>query len=371
MYGRGVFGPSPDREPLIAFPPMGTALTWSRLAELPVEIDGYTFEELELDGGFRRLTTTVRLTGGGLEGRGEDVTYSASDQEAFRSAGPVLPLAGGFTLEALSAHLDLLPLWTREPELEQYRPYRRWAFESAALDLALRQARTSLGERLGIAPRPVRFVASSGLGTPPSLRSLERLLARAPGITFKVDTSNAWDAAFVRRLADFGRIEIVDFKGAYRGTPVDQEVDPALYARVIEGLPECWLEDPAVGPRTEPLLEGHWDRVTWDAVIHDAADVRSLAHQPRRINVKPSRAGTLERLFGLYDHCRAHGIEMYGGGQFELGVGRTQLQTLAALFHPEAPNDVAPVEFHDHESSAPLPASPLEPPGEAGGPGFR
>ena len=34
---------------------------------------------------------------------------------------------------------------------------------------------------------------------------------------------------------------------------------------------------------------------------------------------------------------------MYGGGMGELGVGRGQIELLAALFHPEAPNDVAPV----------------------------
>ena len=36
----------------------------------------------------------------------------------------------------------------------------------------------------------------------------------------------------------------------------------------------------------------------------------------------------------------------YGGGQFELGVGRDQIQLLAALFHPGTPNDVAPGGFN-------------------------
>ena len=33
---------------------------------------------------------------------------------------------------------------------------------------------------------------------------------------------------------------------------------------------------------------------------------------------------------------------MYGGGQFELGPGRGQIQLLASIFHPDTPNDVAP-----------------------------
>ncbi len=32
----------------------------------------------------------------------------------------------------------------------------------------------------------------------------------------------------------------------------------------------------------------------------------------------------------------------YGGGQYELGAGRGQIQLLAALFHPDGPNDIAP-----------------------------
>jgi hypothetical protein len=58
---------------------------------------------------------------------------------------------------------------------------------------------------------------------------------------------------------------------------------------------------------------------------------------------------------------------MYGGGQFELGPGRGQVQYLASLFHPDAPNDVAPSAFNDQDLRAGLPASPLAPaPAETG-----
>ena len=60
------------------------------------------------------------------------------------------------------------------------------------------------------------------------------------------------------------------------------------------------------------------------------------------VNIKPSRLGGLQSLLDVYDYCAAHGIGSYGGGQFELGVGRGQIQYLASLFHPDAPNDVAP-----------------------------
>ena len=122
--------------------------------------------------------------------------------------------------------------------------------------------------------------------------------------------------------------------------------DPGLYRRVVDGLPEAWLEDPALTPETEAVLEPHRGRVTWDAVIHSVADIEALRWPPRTVNVKPSRFGSVERLFAAYDYCAANGIGAYGGGQFELGVGRDQIQLLAALFHPGTPNDVAPGGFN-------------------------
>jgi hypothetical protein len=48
---------------------------------------------------------------------------------------------------------------------------------------------------------------------------------------------------------------------------------------------------------------------------------------------------------------------MYGGGMGELGVGRGQIELLAALFHADAPNDVAPSAHNEDDP----PASPLAP----------
>ncbi len=150
----------------------------------------------------------------------------------------------------------------------------------------------------------------------------------------------------------------MDFKGQYHGTGVDTAPDAELYERVVVGLPDAWLEDPALTPETLPVLEPESSRVTWDAVIHSVADIEALHWPPRTVNIKPSRFGSVERLFGAYDYCAEKGIGAYGGGQFELGVGRDQIQLLAALFHPETPNDVAPGGFNVDPAPG-LPASPL------------
>ncbi len=162
----------------------------------------------------------------------------------------------------------------------------------------------------------------------------------------------------IQELAATGAVDSVDLKGQYRGTVVDTPADPALYQRVAEGLPDAWLEDPGLTRETEDVLEPHRDRVTWDAIIHSVEDIENLPWPPKTVNVKPSRFGSVERLFAAYDYCEAHGIGAYGGGQWELGPGRRQIQLLAALFHPDTPNDVAPREFN-LEPHAGLPASPL------------
>jgi hypothetical protein len=51
----------------------------------------------------------------------------------------------------------------------------------------------------------------------------------------------------------------------------------------------------------------------------------------------------------------------YGGGQYELGAGRGQIQYLASLFHPDGPNDIAPGGYDALDPAPGLPASPLEP----------
>ena len=158
-----------------------------------------------------------------------------------------------------------------------------------------------------------------------------------------------------------GAVVSIDFKAAYKGTVVDVETDPELYRRIVTAFPEAWLEDPDVDdPEALAVLEPHRDRVTWDAPIHSVADIEGLAFQPRTVNVKPSRFGSVEALFAGYDYCEANGIEMYGGGQIELGVGRGQIQLLASHFHPDGVNDIAPSGYDWAEFLRDLEPSPLD-----------
>lgn len=333
---------------------------YDAVRELPLTIEGYALDGLEqnVSSGFLRKTTLIRLRGAGEEGTGEDVTYAAGEHDLQQARGPVLPLEGDWTLQTFSEHLAEQPLFDHEPEQHAYIDYRRWGFESAALDLALRQAGISLGDAVGRVPSPLTFVVSMRLGEPATTDRLRAWLDLYSGLRFKLDATPDWSEELIAELAATGAIDSVDFKGQYRGTIVDAPPDRDLYRRVVDGLPDAWLEDPALTPETEAVLEPHRERVTWDAVIHSVADIEALRWPPRTVNVKPSRFGSVERLFAAYDYCVTKGIGAYGGGQFELGLGRGQIQLLASLFHPGTPNDVAPGGFNIDPQPG-LPVSPL------------
>ncbi|HEU4974647.1 MAG TPA: hypothetical protein VFT50_06115 [Baekduia sp.] len=344
---------------------------WDRIAGLPLEIEEYALERLERDvsSAFTRVSTVLRFRGDGHEGLGEDVGYDADDQAAQQDAGPSLPLAGAWTLESFCDHLATLELWPEPARHAPSRYYRVWAYESAALDLALRQAGLPLHEALGRQLRPVTFVVSMRLGEPATAEPVRALLDRYPTLRFKLDPTASWDDALVAELAATGAIDSVDLKGLYEGTVVDNPADPELYRRVAEGLPAAWIEDPRITDETRRVLEPHRDRITWDANIHGVDDITGLPFPPRMVNIKPSRLGGLRPLLAAYEHCEAHGIGMYGGGQFELGVGRGQIQHLASIFHPDGPNDVAPGGYNDVQPPGGLPESPL--PVAASATGFR
>jgi L-alanine-DL-glutamate epimerase-like enolase superfamily enzyme len=337
---------------------------WPRLAALPLLIEGYELDGLstELAGGMVRLTIQIRLLGGGYDGLGEDVSPFPDDPDALRAAPAALPLAGEWTLGSFCDHLATLDQWSSPPAWEAARLYRNWAYESAALDLALRQAGGSLHEVLGREPRPLTFVNSFGLGDPPSTDTIHRRLVNHPDVRFKLDAAAGWTLAVCEDLAATGAVDVVDFKGQYGIEVEDARALAAMYERVVATFPDAILEDPHDLPRIAELLAPHAGRVSYDALIHSVDDLATTPVRPiRTVNIKPCRTGGLRALLALYAHCEAEGIQMYGGGMGENGVGRGQIQLLASLFHPDGPNDVAPSAFNLADPPTELPSSPLPP----------
>jgi L-alanine-DL-glutamate epimerase-like enolase superfamily enzyme len=341
--------------------PADSPTLWSVVADLPVQIDGYELEGLtaQVSSDFDRHTTVIHLHGGGKEGIGEDVTYDLEDHDILQAAGPILALSGAWTIGSFSDHVGGLDTFPQAPQRDVSRRYRRWAFESAALDLALRQAGVSLHEHFALEARPVTFVVSLRLGEPPSLQPLRARSAGHPALHFKLDATSSWDDDLVAALVQTGAVDSIDLKGHYVGSSVDQGADAVLYRRIAEGFPQAWIEDPMLTEETDAVLAAARDRFAWDAPIHSVEDIEALAHTPGMVNIKPSRLGGLRSLLDAYDYCNARGIGMYGGGQFELGPGRGQNQYLASLWHPDGPNDVAPTGYNLPEPPPGLPDTPL------------
>lgn len=323
---------------------------WEKVADLELRVDDYSLQRREspTPSGWTRVTTTVVLAGDGSAGEGEDVTY---EPEAHEDYPDHLMLAGTWSLEDFSHQLEKLDSLAEG--------YRRWAFESAGLDLALRQNELGFGEALGRKERQVRFVVSTRAAP-------ERWLEVAPELEFKLDAETDWDRDHLRRLRELGRVRVVDLKAYYRGTSVDLAPDPELYRAVAEELPDAIIEDAWLEEGCREALAGAEERLSFDAPVHSLSDLDDLPLEPRWLNVKPSRFGTVRELLETIEACEERGIRMYGGGQYELGPGRPQIQRLASIFYPDGPNDVAPSDYNEGEPREGLPQSPLPAPGGSG-----
>lgn len=335
---------------------------FDKLAQLPLQVDKYWLTPLEqsVSSDMVRHTTVVNLSGGGYNGVGEDVTYSDRDQLAFQDNGKTLNIVGSYTIASFSEKIGQLELFNQAPEQEAYYNYRRWAFESSALSLALQQSGTTLDKAIGRSLSPLNFVVSTRLDGAESIKPIKQLLSDHPTLRFKLDPTLKWSDELIKQLAELDVVDVLDLKGHYHGTIVDMPPSPELYRKIVETFPRAWIEDAMVSDDTKSILSPHADRLTWDAPIHSVNDIKNMPFSlPKMVNIKPSRFGSIKNLLEAYEFCESNNIGMYGGGQFELGPGRQQIQYLAALFHPDTPNDTAPAGYNKLPRPKDLPVSPL------------
>ena len=264
-----------------------------------------------------RPSSRLTLEGRGTVGRSEHVGWSDAAHVAFRDRSLSLVPRGTWRLDA----------WSTAIAGSITEPYDRAALEAAAIDLALRQHHTSLFELAGRTPRPVRYVVSFGRVANPATEA-----RRHGDVELKVDADPAWDDATFAALAASGRIAVLDWKNA--GARTDHE-------RAHRILPDALIEDPCwdLAPWSADLER----RLAADVPLRRADDVDRLPVRPAAANLKPARMGGVFEALAAAAACASRGIAVYLGGMFEIDVGRRQLQALAALLCPDAPNDVAPI----------------------------
>ena len=341
---------------------------WAQISELPIEISEYELTGHDREfGDFTRPSTVVHLRGGGQEGIGEDVVYDVLDHIAHRDAGPVLDLTAPTTLgEAcrLLGELDLFP--GAAPERDASRHYRRWAYESAALDLALRQNGLALWEVVERDPQPLRFVCSTRLGgfgeqraqvvdrgDPQAARALPgaRVQARprerlGPGADRRDRRARAGAGARPE-----GHVQGHSGRRRHRSRAL-----PRGGGEVPGGLPR--------GPRhqrPDPRGAGAARRTGSPGTRPCTRSPTSRRWRARR-STRSRRASARSRsCWRSTSTATRNGIAIYGGGQGELQCGRGQIQYLASLFHASTPNDVAPSGYNDPAVPAGMPSSPMDP----------
>ena len=336
---------------------------YDRVADLPLSIEANerTSRRRQLAGGRTRVTSTFALLAPDTFGAGEDVTHDPVDHDVLPDP-PAFDFTGDYTFEAFSRSLDDVDLFPEKPPVrEESRSRRRWALESAALDLALKQNDVTLASLLDRERSPVRFVASIPVPDGDIARARD-VLAVNPGCEFKLELTDACTEETLAALADTDAVRIVDLNGRPGNPAVESASTSVDYRRVFEAFPDAIVEDPSPSKDVRTSLAANADRVSWNAPIQGVEDLRELPFAPHWCVVTPSRLGTVESLLEVVEYCEAEGIDMYGGGEAELCVGRGHVQLLASLFYPEGPNDVAPRSYNEPEVRATLPASPLEPP---------
>ena len=220
--------------------------SWDKLAGLPVQIDDYELEGLEAvlrprvhapqhDRPPARRRRDRRGRGRGLRRVGPRRTSRRRARARPRRR------AHARLVRRAARHARPVP---GPAEPRGLRNYRRWAFESAALDLALRQGGKSLGDVLGAnaaAAHVRRLDAARGdglRGARDQRAPAARCSSAYPGTRFKLDPTNTWTPELIAELVATGAVDSLDLKGKYKGTPVDVDTDPELYrdaGRVVPG----------------------------------------------------------------------------------------------------------------------------------------
>ena len=331
---------------------------WPALADLPLVVEELGYGRLDPGPGFGEAHSTrlVRLTGAGHEGLGEDITLF------FEPEGPTWrsPASGR---SARSARTSTRSSSGRASEPE----FATWSAASATGATSPRRWTSRSRRRAGRCTRcsaasrgPSSYVNSFGIGDPDVGRRCCAGSSATPGCASS-STPTWLDPRRRRRARRHRRRPRRRLQGPLRARGRGSgRAARAVRARA-RGLPEALSRTarPARGhraaraarrPRLLRRADPHRRRPRRGA--RPGADVQHQA-EPGRVAARAVRA--------LRRRASERGLAMYGGGMGELGVARGQIQLLAAMFSPDAPNDIAPPGFNALEPAAGLPPSPLAP----------
>ena len=343
--------------------------TYERVADLPLTIDDYA-----LEGSARSVSQRLRAPdhgdpparrrrGGRRRGRHlrrrRPASPSRSTARCCRS-----PASGRSTRSpSTSATLDLFPAGA--PTQPVFRNYRRWGVrERGARPRAAPGGHVAGRRRSGASCSPVTLRRLHADG-----RAADDRAGHAPPRALPRPALQARRHAGLGRRADRrawsrpARSTRSTSRAPTRARRSTSTTDPAFYRRIAEAFPDAWLEDPDLEPPdAREALRPFEDRITWDAPIHSVDDILAAPVLPRTVNLKPSRFGQrAARCSRATTSAPSAAWARTAAASTSSASGRGQIQYLAALFHADAPNDIAPSGYDALDPEPGLPESPLDP----------
>jgi hypothetical protein len=236
--------------------------------------------------------------------------------------------------------------------------------ESAALDLALRQPGRALPRGARAEPRPLRFVNSLGLGKEPSIEPCAGRLARSRGCALQARRGGDLGAALVDEVAATGRGRHDRLQGPLRLASRGSRARCACSTTgSIAPSPDAYLEDPHDLPEICRSASATTStRVSYDSPIRSARrHRRDAARGARRERQAVANRQRARAAGGLRAAAGARERPMYGGGMGELGVGRGQIELLAASSIPTPPTTSRPSAYNHDDPAGELPAARWNP----------
>ncbi len=238
---------------------------------------------------------TVRVTRGGVTGRGECVPYARYGETSESVAAQIAGLPADIGREALQEALAA--------------GAARNAVDCALWDLAARQAGVRVWELAGLpAPRPEITAYTLSLDTPEAMEAQAREHAARPLLKIKLGTPE-----------DMPRLEAVR-RGAPRARLVvdaNEGWSAAVYADLAPHLVRLGVElvEQPLPAGEDGALEG-LERVLpvcADESCHDRASLPALRGRYDIVNIKLDKTGGLTEALALRDAARAEGFGVMVG----------------------------------------------------------
>ncbi|TMV49960.1 o-succinylbenzoate synthase [Paenibacillus mesophilus] len=285
----------------------------------------------------------VTVFSDGVKGYGESVAFPAPyyNEETTETVWHVLEsfLIPQLTGKEVNTPADVSALLA--PVRRNYMAIS--SIEAAVWDCYCKQNRISLADALGGKKQVIEVGVSIGIEPTVDLvlKNVERFVEQGYK-RMKVKIKPGFDVRLVeairKRFGD-GLPLMADANSAYTLRDIDtlKQLDDYGLMMIEQPLAHDDIIDHAV------LQKQLRTPICLDESIHSVEDARKAIElgSCRIMNIKVGRVGGLTNARNIHDICMRHGIPVWCGGMFELGVGRAHNIALSSLPNFTMPGDTS------------------------------